>query len=254
MVFYLVKPPMVVSKDMAEGSHGSLLSQLGLKGSPSQPALQPSPAPSRVGNTILPAQTTCYVPDILDSRFPVSFLSPDFEAVHQQDDELAILHADGHHLPVRAVGRTPGRVAQVHLVKQLLRGHRGTCPEPPPPGLVSPGKPVPRPARSGCPCRCGAPGPPALSRSRGGQHARSRPAREATRVRAALGEFFPKGPGWRCRGLRRAPQLCPRVPESGEPGRLRRNRPRGLRLAPVLLREELELRRLAVRIPNPDRH
>ena len=65
---------------------------------------------------LLPAQTTCYVPDILDSRFPVSLLPPNFQAVHQQDNKLSILHANGHHLPVWAVGCTLGRVAQAHLV------------------------------------------------------------------------------------------------------------------------------------------
>lgn len=77
-----------------------------------------------MGALLFPAQMTCYVPDILDSRLPVSFLPPDFQAVHQQDDKLSILHANGHHLPVRAVGCTSGRVAQVHLVKQFLHRYK----------------------------------------------------------------------------------------------------------------------------------
>lgn len=100
-------------------------------GSPKGAFLQlsscPSCGPSEMGaagqgNAHLspPAWTTCCVPDILDSRFPISFFPPNFQAVHQQDDKLSILHADGHHLPVRAVGRTPGCMAQVHLVEQLL--------------------------------------------------------------------------------------------------------------------------------------
>lgn len=66
--------------------------------------------------TFLPAQITACVPDILDSRFPVSFFPPNFQAVHQQDDKLSILHANGHHLPIRAIGCAPGRMAQIHLV------------------------------------------------------------------------------------------------------------------------------------------
>lgn len=68
------------------------------------------------GALTLLAQTLHYVPDILDGRFPVSFFPPNFQAVHQQDDELSILHANGHHLPIGAIGCTPGRMAQVHLV------------------------------------------------------------------------------------------------------------------------------------------
>lgn len=78
--------------------------------------LEWGPLGRRTPAFLLPAQTTCYVPDILDSRFPISFFPPNFQAVHQQDDELSILHANGHHLPIRAVGCTPGWVAQVHLV------------------------------------------------------------------------------------------------------------------------------------------
>lgn len=84
----------------------------------------PSPEGPMSGALTLLAQTTHYipdifyffVPDILDGRFPVSFFPPNFQGVHQQDDKLSILHANGHHLPIRAIGCTPGRMAQVHLV------------------------------------------------------------------------------------------------------------------------------------------
>lgn len=63
------------------------------------------------------------LPDVLDCRLPVPLLAPDLEAVDQQDDELSIPHANGHHLAVGAVGGTARRVPQAHLVHQLLRGH-----------------------------------------------------------------------------------------------------------------------------------
>lgn len=56
--------------------------------------------------------------------FRSRFFSPNFQAVNQQDDKLSVLHANGHHLPVGAIGRTPGRTAQAHLVEQFLHGYK----------------------------------------------------------------------------------------------------------------------------------
>lgn len=63
------------------------------------------------------------LPDVLNCRLPVPLLAPHLEAVDQQDDELPVPHADGHHLAIRAVRGTARGVPQAHLVHQLLRGH-----------------------------------------------------------------------------------------------------------------------------------
>lgn len=62
----------------------------------------------------------CRVPDILDRGAAVSLFAPDLEGGHQQDDELSVLHTDGHHVPLGAVADGACRVAQVHLVQHLL--------------------------------------------------------------------------------------------------------------------------------------
>lgn len=66
------------------------------------------------------------VPYILDGGASVSLLAPDFEWRHQQDDELSVLHADGHHVSLRTVADGVGRVAQVHLVQHFLFTHKAS--------------------------------------------------------------------------------------------------------------------------------
>jgi len=60
------------------------------------------------------------LPDILDGDTAISLLAPHCERVDQQDDELSILHADGNHFSVGAVGRALGRMTQTHLVQEFL--------------------------------------------------------------------------------------------------------------------------------------
>lgn len=67
--------------------------------------------------------TLLSLPYILDRRAPVSFLSPDFEGGNQQNDELSVLHADGHHVSLRTVTDGACWVAQVHLIQHLLFPH-----------------------------------------------------------------------------------------------------------------------------------
>lgn len=63
---------------------------------------------------------TDVVPYVLDGDAAVSFLAPDGEGVDQQDDEFSVLHADGNHLSVGAVGGALGGVTQTHLVQEFL--------------------------------------------------------------------------------------------------------------------------------------
>lgn len=61
------------------------------------------------------------VPYVLDGDAAISLLAPDGEGVDQQDDELSVLHADGDHLSIGAVGGALGRMSQTHLVQQFLQ-------------------------------------------------------------------------------------------------------------------------------------
>ena len=68
-----------------------------------------------------PDQRPDLLPYVLDGDAAVSLLAPDSEGVDEQDDELAVLHADRNHLSVGAVGRALGRMTQTHLVEKFLR-------------------------------------------------------------------------------------------------------------------------------------
>ena len=65
------------------------------------------------------------VPNIQDRRAPVPFLAPDFERGNQQDDELSILHADGHHVSFRTVADGTRWVTEVDLIQHLLLSTEG---------------------------------------------------------------------------------------------------------------------------------
>lgn len=59
-------------------------------------------------------------PYVLDGDAAISLLAPDGEGVDQQDDELSVLHTDGHHLSVGTVRGALGRMTQTHLVQKFL--------------------------------------------------------------------------------------------------------------------------------------
>lgn len=76
----------------------------------------------------LQARYTSVLPYVLNGDAAVPLLAPDGQGVDQQHDELAVLHADGDHLPVGAVGGALGRMSQTHPVQQFLQ-QKKTTPE-----------------------------------------------------------------------------------------------------------------------------
>lgn len=79
-------------------------------------------------STNLQTWNTSVLPNVLDGDAAVPLLAPDGQGVDQQHDELAVLHADGDHLPVGTVGGALGRMSQAHPVQQFLQ-QRKTPPE-----------------------------------------------------------------------------------------------------------------------------
>lgn len=65
----------------------------------------------------LQARCTSVIPYVLDGDAAISLLAPDGQGVDQQHDELAVLHADGDHLPIGAVGGALGRMTQTYPVQ-----------------------------------------------------------------------------------------------------------------------------------------
>ncbi len=61
-----------------------------------------------------------FLPYVLDGNAAVSLLAPDGEGVDQQDDELSVLHADGHHLSIGTVRGALGRMTQTNFVQEFL--------------------------------------------------------------------------------------------------------------------------------------
>lgn len=67
------------------------------------------------------ARCTSVILNVLDGDAAVPLLAPDGQRVDQQHDELAVLHADGDHLPIGAVGGALGRMSQTYPVQQFLQ-------------------------------------------------------------------------------------------------------------------------------------
>ncbi len=59
-------------------------------------------------------------PYVLDGHAAVSLLAPYGQWIHQQHDELSVLHPDGHHLTVRTVRRALRRMTQIDFVQEFL--------------------------------------------------------------------------------------------------------------------------------------
>lgn len=64
------------------------------------------------------SQSQClFWPYVLDGHATVSFLAPYGQWIHQQHDELSVLHPDGHHFTVRTVRRALRRMTQTDFVQ-----------------------------------------------------------------------------------------------------------------------------------------